>query len=144
MNIKIAAVGVAAAGLLSTGLALAPAASASTSPAKVGSTVFKHGTWHKYEATYKLLPSTIALLQPSSRKLAGVVWDSRTATGGLANGIELSGIHSGGGAAVSIQVSRPRNGHFTRMTVQASGGPQKFWWPAVIKRSTVREWRASN
>jgi hypothetical protein len=144
MRFKIVAVGVA--GMLALGLASAPAASARTNP-KVGETVFKNGTWHKYEAKYWNLPGRIALLEPSNRELKGVVWDSATRLGGLANGIELSATHSGGGAAVAIQVGRPRNGHFTRMSVtnDTAGSPtQKFWWPAVIKKNTRRVWQQSN
>jgi hypothetical protein len=145
MRIQIAAVGVA--GMLALGLVQVPAASASTHPPRVGETVLKNGTWHKYEAKYWNLPGRIALLEPSNRELKGVVWDSATRLGGLANGIELSAIHSGGGAAVAIQVGRPRNGHFTRMTVindTPGSTPQKFWWPAVVKRSTRRVWQQSN
>jgi hypothetical protein len=145
MRIQIAAVGVA--GMLALGLVQVPAASASTHPPRVGETVLKNGTWHKYEAKYWNLPGRIALLEPSNRELKGVVWFSATRLGGLANGIELSAIHSGGGAAVAIQVGRPRNGHFTRMTVindTPGSTPQKFWWPAVVKRSTRRVWQQSN
>jgi hypothetical protein len=144
MRIQIAAVGVA--GMLALGLASAPAASARTNP-KVGETVLKNGTWHKYEAKYWNLPGRIALLEPSNRELKGVEWDSATSQGGLANGIELQATNGGGGAAVSIQVGRPRNGHFTRMTVindTPGSTPQKFWWPAVVKRSTRRVWQQSN
>lgn len=122
-----------------------PAASASTNP-KVGETVFKNGTWHKFEAKYWNLPGRIALMEPSNRELKGVEWDSWTTLGGLANGIELQA-NGCCGAAVGIQVGRPRNGHFTRMTVindTPGSTPQKFWWPAVVKRSTRRVWQQSN
>jgi hypothetical protein len=118
------------------------AASASTNP-KVGETVLKNGTWHKYEAKYWNLPGRIALMEPSNREVSGLQWFSWTRAGGIANGVERQ---AGGccGAAVVVTVTRPRNGHFTRMTVKASGAPQKLWWPAVVKRNTLREWQQSN
>jgi hypothetical protein len=141
MRIQIAAVGVA--GVLALGLAPAPAASAAparTGPA-VGETVLKHGTWHKYEAVYWSRPGRIALIEPDGREVSGLQWFSWTRTGGIANGVLRQ---AGGccGAAAVVSVSRPRNGHFTRMSITTQQ-TQKFWWPAVIKKSTVREWRAS-
>ena len=140
MRIQIAAAGVA--GMLAFGLAQMPAASASTTAGpKVGETVFKNGTWHKYEATYLSLPRHIQLIEPFNREVSGLTWDSWTRTGGIANGVLRQ---AGGccGAAAVVSVSRPRNGHFTRMSITTQQ-TQKFWWPAVIKKSTVREWRAS-
>ena len=107
--------------------------------------MLKHGTWHKFEAVYWSRPGRIALIEPFKREVSGLQWDSWTRTGGLANGVERQ---AGGccGAAVAVQVTRPRNGHFTRMTVfndSPGSTPQKFWWPAVVKRNTLREWRAS-
>jgi hypothetical protein len=64
MRIQIAAVGVA--GVLAFGLVQVPAASASTHPPRVGETVLKNGTWHKYEAKYWNLPGRIALLAGAS------------------------------------------------------------------------------
>ena len=141
MRIQIAAVGVA--GVLALGLAPAPAASAAparTGPA-VGETVLKHGTWHKYEAVYWSRPGRIALIEPDGREVSGLQWFSWTRTGGIANGVLRQ---AGGccGAAAVVSVSRPRNGHFTRMSITTQQ-TQKFWWPAVVKRSTLREWRAS-
>jgi len=138
MRIQIAAVG--GAGLLALGLASAPAASASTGP-KVGETVFKHGAWHKYEATYKALPGKIALIEPDGREVSGITWSSWTRTGGIGNGILMQANGCCGAAAV-VQVTRPRNGHFTRMSITTQQ-TQKFWWSAVIKKNTIREWRAS-
>jgi hypothetical protein len=145
MRIQIAAVGVA--GMLALGLAAAPAASAApaaparTGPA-VGETVLKNGTWHKYEAKYWSRPGRIALIEPFKREVSGLQWFSWTRTGGIANGVLAQ---AGGccGAAAVVSVSRPRNGHFTRMSITTQQ-TQKFWWPAVVKRSTLREWRASN
>ena len=57
------------------------AASASTNP-KVGETVLKNGTWHKYEAKYWNLPGRIALMEPSNREVSGLQWFSWTRTGG--------------------------------------------------------------
>ena len=138
MRIQIAAVG--GAGLLALGLASAPAASASTGP-KVGETVFKHGAWHKYEATYKSLPGKIALIEPDGREVKGLTWFSWTRTGGIANGILVNANGCCGAAAV-VSVTRPRDGHFTRMSITTQQ-TQKFWWSAVIKKNTIREWRAS-
>jgi len=142
MRIQIAAVGVA--GMLALGLAAAPAASAapaSTHGPTVGETVLKNGTWHKYESVYWSRPGRIALIEPFNREVKGLQWFSWTRTGGIANGILVNANGCCGAAAV-VQVSRPRNGHFTRMTVTTQT-PQKFWWPAVVKRSTRRVWRAS-
>jgi hypothetical protein len=139
MRIQIAAAGVA--GMLAFGLAQMPAASASTGPA-VGETVLKHGTWHKFESVYWSRPGRIALIEPFTREVKGLQWFSWTATGGIANGILMNANGCCGAAAV-VQVTRPRNGHFTRMSITTSGAPQKFWWPAVVKRDTRRVWQAS-
>jgi hypothetical protein len=141
MRIQIAAAGIAGMMMLAFGLVQIPAASASTGPA-VGETVLKHGTWHKYESVYWSRPGRIALIEPFKREVSGLQWFSWTRTGGIANGVLRQ---AGGccGAAVVVTVTRPRNGHFTRMTVKASGAPQKFWWPAVVKRSSRRVWQAS-
>ena len=143
MRIQIAAAGIAGMMMLAFGLAQIPAASASTGP-RVGETVLKNGTWHKYESVYWSLPGRIALIEPYTREVKGLDWYSWTATGGIANGI-LMQANGCCGAAVVVQVTRPRNGHFTRMTVTSdtSGTPQKFWWPAVVKRSSRRVWQAS-
>ena len=139
MRIQIAAVGVA--GMLALGLASAPAASASTGP-KVGETVFKHGAWHKYEATYKALPGKIALIEPDGREVSGITWSSWTRTGGIANGILVNANGCCGAAAV-VSVTRPRDGHFTRMSITTQQ-TQKFRWPAVLKKDTRRVWQASH
>jgi hypothetical protein len=141
MRIQIAAAGVA--GMLAFGLAQMPAASASTTAGpKVGETVFKNGTWHKYEATYLSLPRHIQLIEPFNREVSGLTWDSWTRTGGIANGILMNANGCCGAAAV-VQVTRPRNGHFTRMSITTSGAPQKFWWPAVVLKTSRRVWQAS-
>ena len=139
MRIQIAAVGVA--GMLALGLASAPAASARTGPA-VGETVLKHGTWHKFESVYWSRPGRIALIEPFKREVSGLQWSSWTRTGGIANGVLRQ---AGGccGAAAVVQVSRPRNGHFTRMSITTQT-TQKFRWPAVLKRSTRRVWQQSS
>jgi hypothetical protein len=141
MRIQIAAVGVAGMMILAFGLVQMPAASARTGPA-VGETVLKHGTWHKFESVYWSRPGRIALIEPFKREVSGLQWSSWTRTGGIANGVLRQ---AGGccGAAAVVQVSRPRNGHFTRMTVTTQT-PQKFWWPAVVKRSTRRVWQQSS
>jgi hypothetical protein len=146
MRIKIAAVGVAGAGVLAFGLAQLPAASASTSTAgpRVGETVFKNGTWHKYEATYLSLPGHIALIEPDTREVTGLTWDSWTATGGIANGT-LENANGCCGVPAVVTVSRPRGGHFTRMSItpQTSTSPMKFWWPAVVLKTSRRVWQGS-
>jgi hypothetical protein len=146
MRIQIAAAGVAGAGMLAFGLAQMPAASASTATTgpKVGETVFKGGTWHKYEATYLSLPGHIQLIEPDGRRVSGLTWDSWTATGGIANGTLMNANGCCGVPAV-VQVTRPRDGHFTRLSItpQTSTSPMKFWWPAVVKQGTRRVWQAS-
>lgn len=141
MRIQIAAAGVA--GMLAFGLAQMPAASASTGPT-VGETVLKGGTWHKFESVYWSRPGRIALIEPDSREVKGLQWYSWTTTGGIANGTLMNANGCCGVPAV-VQVTRPRNGHFTRMSVtpQTSSTPMKFWWPAVVNRSTRRVWQAS-
>jgi hypothetical protein len=141
MKIQIAAAGVA--GMLAFGLVQVPVASATTGPT-VGETVLKGGTWHKYESVYWSLPGRIALIEPFAREVKDLQWYSWTTTGGIANGILLNA-NGCCGVPATVQVSRPRNGHFTRMTVrsQTSSTAMKFWWPKVLKRSTRRVWQAS-
>lgn len=146
MRIQIAAAALGAAGMLAgLGLAQLPAASASTSTGpKVGETVFKGGTWHKYEATYLSLPGHIQLIEPDSREVKGLTWNSWTATGGIGNGTLMNANGCCGVPAV-VQVTRPRNGHFTRMSItpQTSTSPMKFWWPAVVLKTSRRVWQGS-
>jgi hypothetical protein len=141
MRIKIAAAGVL--GILALGLVPMSAASANSGP-KVGETVYKNGTWHKYESVYWSLPGRIALIEPFNREVKDLTWDSWTRTGGLANGI-LMQANGCCGVPAAVQVTRPRNGHFTRLSVtpQTSTTPMKFWWPAVVKQSTRKVWQGS-
>jgi hypothetical protein len=142
MKIQIAAAGVA--GMLAFGLAQAPAASASTGPT-VGETVLKGGTWHKYESVYWSRPGRVALIEPDGREVVHLHWDSWTTTGGIASGTLKNAGGCGCGVPATVQVTRPRNGHFTRMSVftQTSSTAMKFWWPAAPKRSTLKVWQAS-
>jgi hypothetical protein len=145
MRIQIAAAGAAGAGVLAFGLAQMPvSASTTTTGPKVGETVFKGGTWHKYEATYLSLPGHIQLIEPDGRQVSGLTWNSWTATGGLGEGI-LRQANGCCGVPAAVQVTRPRNGHFTRLSIipQTSTTPMKFWWPAVVLKTSRRVWQAS-
>jgi hypothetical protein len=88
MRIQIAAAGIAGMMMLAFGLVQIPAASASTGP-RVGETVYKNGTWHKYESVYWSLPGRIALIEPFTREVKDLTWHSWTRTGGIANGVPL-------------------------------------------------------
>jgi len=146
MRIQIAAAGVAGAGVLAFGLAQIPAASASTASTnpKVGETVYKGGRWHKYEATYLNLPNHIQLIEPFGRAVVQLTWDSWTATGGIGNGT-LHQANGCCGVPATVQVTRPRDGHFTRLSIipGTSTTPMKFWWPAQVVKSSRLVWSAS-
>jgi hypothetical protein len=134
-----------AAGMLALGLVQVPASASARGPT-VGETVLKGGTYHKYESAYWSRPGRIALIQPDSREVKDLIWDSWTTTGGISNGTLTDALgNCGCGVPATVQVTRPRNGHFTRMTIfpATSTTPMKFWWPASPKRSSLREWQAS-
>ena len=76
---------------------------------------------------YKSLPGKIALIEPDGREVKGLTWFSWTRTGGIANGILMNANGCCGAAAV-VSVTRPRDGHFTRMSITTQQ-TQKFTWP---------------